>query len=61
VRVTIGDNIRSEEVVQRKRELDGTVRGQANANSMLDTRIYEIEFPDGRSDDCIANVIARVC
>jgi hypothetical protein len=57
VRVPIGDDIRSGEVVRRKRELDGTVRGLANANSMLDTRTYEIEFPDGRSDEYTTNVI----
>jgi hypothetical protein len=59
VRVPIGDEIRSGKVVRRKRELDGTVRGRANANSMLDTRTYEIEFPDGRSDEYTANVIAE--
>jgi hypothetical protein len=37
------------------------VRGRANANSMLDTRPYEIEFPDGRSDDYTANMIAKTC
>jgi hypothetical protein len=42
VRVPIGDAIRSGKVVRRKREMDGTVRGRANANSMLDTRPYEI-------------------
>jgi hypothetical protein len=26
---------------------------------MLDTRTYEIEFPDGRSDEYTANVIAE--
>jgi hypothetical protein len=51
VRVPIGDEIRSGKVVRRKHELDGTVRGRANANPMLDTRTYEIEFPDGRCDD----------
>jgi hypothetical protein len=35
------------------------VRRRANANSMLDTRAYEIEFPDGRSDEYTANVIAE--
>jgi hypothetical protein len=39
--------------------MDGTVRGRANANSMLDTRIYEIEFPDGHSDEYTTNVIAE--
>jgi hypothetical protein len=59
VRVPIGDEIKSGKVLRRKRELDGTVRGRANANPMLDTRIYEIEFPDGRSDEYTANVIAE--
>jgi hypothetical protein len=59
VRVPIGDEIRSGKVVWRKRELDGTVRGRANANSMLDTITYEIEFPDGRSDEYTANMIAE--
>jgi hypothetical protein len=35
------------------------VRGLANANSMLDTRTYEIEFPGVRSDEYTANVIAE--
>jgi hypothetical protein len=59
VRVPIGDEIRSVRVVRRKRDLDGTVRGRANANSMLDTSTYEIEFPDGRIDEYTTNVIAE--
>jgi hypothetical protein len=59
VRVPIGDEIRYGKVLRRTRELDGPVRGRANANPMLDTRTYEIEFPDGRSDECTANVIAE--
>jgi hypothetical protein len=59
VRVPIGDEIRSGKVLWRKRELDGTMRGRANANPMLDTRTYEIEFPDDRSDEYTANVIAE--
>jgi hypothetical protein len=58
VRVPIEDETQSGKVVRSKRELDGTVRGRANANSMLDTRNYEIEFPDGRGDEYTANVIA---
>jgi hypothetical protein len=42
VRVPIGGEIRTGKVFRRKRELDGTVRGRANANSMLDTRTYGI-------------------
>jgi hypothetical protein len=59
VRVPIGDEIRYGKVVWRKCELDGTVRGRANAKSMLDTRTYEIEFHDGRSDEYTANMIAE--
>jgi hypothetical protein len=59
VRVPIGDDICSGKVVRRKRELDGTVRGRANANSMLDTTTYDIEFPDGHSNEYTANVIAE--
>jgi hypothetical protein len=57
VRVPIGGEIRSGKVMRRKRELDGTWKGRANANSMLDSRTYEIEFQDGLSDEYTANVI----
>jgi hypothetical protein len=38
VRVPIGDEIWTGKVMWYKRELDGTVKGRANANSMLDIR-----------------------
>jgi hypothetical protein len=59
VRVTIGDEIRSVKVMQHKLSLERTVKGLSNANAMLDTRTYEVEFPDGRSDEYTANVIAE--
>jgi hypothetical protein len=59
VRVPIGNEVRSGKVLRRKHELDGTVRGRTNANPMLDTRTYEIEFPDGSSDEYTDNVIAE--
>jgi hypothetical protein len=59
VRVPIGDETRSGKVVRCKRDLDGTVRGRANAKSMLDTSTYEIEIHDGHSDEYTANVIAE--
>jgi hypothetical protein len=62
VRVPIGDEIRSGKIVRRNRELDGTVKGIATANSMVDTRTYEIKLPDGRNDDYTANVISdNIC
>jgi hypothetical protein len=59
VRVPIGDEIHTGKVIRRKRELDGTVLWRANDNSMLDARIYDIELPDGRSDEYTANVTAE--
>ena len=59
VRVPKGSEIRTGKVIRRKHELNGTVKGKANANSMLDTRMYDVEFPDGSSDEYTANVIAQ--
>jgi hypothetical protein len=59
VRVPVGDEIKTGRVTRRNHELDGTVRGRENANPMLDTRNYEIQFPDGRTDEYTANVIAE--
>jgi hypothetical protein len=59
VKVPIGDEIHTGKVVGHNCELDGTLRGRANANSILDTRTYEIEFPGGRSDEYTANIIAE--
>jgi hypothetical protein len=53
------DEIRSETVMRHNQELAGTVKGRSNANSILDTRTYEIELPDGCSDEYSANVIAE--
>jgi hypothetical protein len=49
VTVPISDEIRAGRATGRKQELDGTALGAANTNPMLDTRIYEIEFLDGRT------------
>jgi hypothetical protein len=45
VRVPIWEEIRSGKVVRHKQELDGTVRGRANANSMLVTGGHTTENP----------------
>jgi hypothetical protein len=34
-------------------------RGKESANPILDTRTYNIEFPDGRSEEYTASVIAE--
>lgn len=55
----IGDEMRSAKVRKRKRQLDGTLSGKANANPILDTRTYEVEFADGQTAELTANVIAQ--
>ena len=43
----------------RKRDADSNPIGRANANPILDTRRYEVEFPDGEVTELTANVIAE--
>jgi DUF917 family protein len=42
-----------------KRALDGILTGKANQNPILDTRTYDVEFPDGQMAEISANVIAQ--
>ena len=44
----------------KKRKLDASVSiiGGNNSNSILDTRIYEFEFLEGRIEDFAVNVLA---
>lgn len=46
-------------VVARKCDVDGHLIGKWNTNQILDTREYEVEFPDGATDTFTANVIAE--
>jgi hypothetical protein len=50
VHLSIGDKVQNGKVTGRKRGLDGVVRGKASANPILDTRTYNVEFTDGRSE-----------
>jgi hypothetical protein len=49
----------SAKVRKRKRELDGSLLGKANANPILDTRTYEVEFADGQTAELTENIIAQ--
>ena len=42
----------------RKWEWDGKICGKANANPILDTRVYNVSLPDGTQKDYSANIIA---
>ena len=46
-------------VISRKRDADGKVVGKGNSNPILDTRIYQVEFPDGAVAEYSANIIAE--
>ena len=55
----MGDKQMSAKVIGRKRMLDGSVSGKANTNPILDTRTYDVQFPDGQTAEISANVIAQ--
>jgi hypothetical protein len=59
VQLSIGDKVLTGKVTGRKRGLAGVERGKASANPILDTRTYNVEFPDGRSEEYTANFIAK--
>ena len=59
VTLPLGDRMMSARVRGRKRRPDGSLIGKANANPILDTRTYDVEFADGQSAELAANVIAQ--
>ena len=46
-------------VTGRKKDEDGKPLGKRNQNPMLDSRMYDVEFPDGSTDSFTANIIAE--
>jgi hypothetical protein len=54
-----GDQKLTGKVARRKRDRDGNLKGTRHSNRILDTRTYEVEFPDGRVAEYSANVIAE--
>jgi hypothetical protein len=54
-----GDEMVTGKVIARKRNADGVAKGCANANPILDTRVFQVEFADGSSAEYAANVIAE--
>ena len=43
----------------RKRDHEGNPIGVSNPNPILDTRVYELQFPDGRVEDYSMNIIVE--
>jgi len=54
-----GDTLARGRVKCRKRDAHGNPTGRANANPILDTRSYLVEFDDGEITELAANVIAE--
>ena len=54
-----GGEVEFARVKKRLRDKDGLPIGTANDNPILDSRMYEVEFPDGHTTSLAANVIAE--
>ena len=51
--------MKSGKVVGRVTDRNGRPVGTFNSNPLLDTRVYEVEFPDGSVNQYSANIIAE--
>ena len=54
-----GGEVEFARATKRFRDKDGLPIGTANDNPILDTRVYEVEFPDGYKASLAANAIAE--
>ena len=54
-----GEHMMAAKVLQRSRDNDGKIQGSHNPNPILDTRIYDVMFPDGAVHQYAANIIAE--
>jgi hypothetical protein len=59
VLLPVGTSQELARVLHQKRDADGKVVGTAHQNPALDSCIYEVWFPDGRTEELAANVIAE--
>ena len=54
-----GGELKQATVRGRKHDADGVPVGKRHPNPILDTRQYEVEFPDGSTEALAANLIAE--
>ena len=59
VRIARGDDFFTGTVKRRKRDEDGNLIGHEHENPILDSRMYEVEFLDGRVEQYTANLLAE--
>jgi hypothetical protein len=55
----IGEKYLRVEVIRRRRDHNGNPIGLRNANPILDTREYDVLFPDGSTQSYLANAIVE--
>ena len=54
-----GEEIKSAKVIARSKDDNGNVIGSYNENPLLNSIIYDVEFPDGEIREYAANMIAQ--
>ena len=54
-----GDSMQRARVLRRHRDEDGYLTGTPHENPILDSRLYEVEFPDGATEVVTTNLIAE--
>ena len=59
VLLPVGNSQELARILCWKRDADGKVMGTAHHNPALDTHVYEVQFPDGRTEELAANIIAE--
>ena len=60
VNLPVGCNLRTGTVKQQARDEAGELQGIWNQNPILDTRTYQVEFPEGQLGEYSANVIEEM-
>jgi hypothetical protein len=55
-----GDVLVPAKVIARKHDVQGNPIGRANTNPILDSRVYEVQFPDGHVEEYAANVLLKI-
>jgi hypothetical protein len=54
-----GDTYEKGTVIRRKCDNEGNLIGRSNTNPILDTRVFEVQFPDGHIAEYSTNVLAE--
>ena len=55
----MGDSLVKGKVIGRSVEPDGTIIGSYDDNPMLNSFLYDVEFPDGQVKEYSANMLAE--